>query len=321
MSRPSAIDDGRGRGARRPSEINSSGWRDILLRTKSEITGDHMPIVSAGVAFYTLLSLFPAIAAVISVWGLLADPQRIGQQIEALTAYLPSQAAGIISSQARDVASGAGGTITFTAAGGLLFAFWSASKGVKSLIEGLNIAYGEDEKRGFIRLNLVALGLTLAFILGLVVVLGLIAVLPVLLGGLGLDGIVATLATLLRWPLLFVLMMLALAAIYRYGPSRDAPRWRWVSWGAVAATVLWVAGSIAFSAYVSNFGRFNETYGSIGAIIILMTWLWLSSFIVLAGAELNAEMEHQTGRDTTQGAPKPRGRRGARMADTVGERR
>lgn len=320
MSRSSPINDGRGREARRPSEINKAGWRDVLLRTKSEITGDHVSIVSAGVAFYTLLSLFPAIAAAISVWGLLADPQQIEQQIEAVAGYLPQQAAEIISTQAREVASGAGGGITFAAIGGLLLALWSASKGMKALMEGLNIAYDEEEKRGFIKLTLVALCLTLAAILGLVVVLGLIAVLPVLLGSLGLGATVSGLVSLLRWPLLFVLMMVALAAIYRYGPSRNAPRWRWVSWGAVVATLLWVAGSIGFSVYVRNFGSYNETYGSIGAIIILLTWFWLSAFIVLAGAELNAEMEHQTGRDSTGGRPQPRGRRGAQMADTVGER-
>jgi membrane protein len=184
----------------------------------------------------------------------------------------------------------------------------------------LNIIYDEDEERGFIKLNLLALGLTLGLMIMMMMALGLIIVVPALLGNLGLGSTIKALVDFLRWPILFVGAMVVLAVLYRYAPSRDEPRWRWVSWGAAVATVIWIIGSIAFSVYVSKFGSYNETYGSIGAVIILLMWFWLSAFIVLLGAELNAEMEHQTTRDTTKGAPEPRGERGAHVADTVGQR-
>ena len=208
----------RGREARRPREFPRAGWRDILLRTKDGITRDHVSIVAAGVAFYTMLALFPALAAAISIWGLLADPQEIQQQIAALGGMLPPDVVDIVRQQGEKVAAGAGG-VTLAAAGGLLLALWSASRGTNSLIEGLNICYGETEKRGLVKVNLVALGLTLAGTVGFVVALGLVAVLPALLGNLGLGATAAALVEWLRWPLLFVLMMAALAVVYRYAPS------------------------------------------------------------------------------------------------------
>jgi membrane protein len=308
----------RGRQADRPSRIPRAGWRDILLRTKNEIGEDHISLIAAGVAFYALLALFPAIAAMIAIWGLAFDPQQIGRQIEALSGILPQQAAAIVTDQARQVAGGGGG-LSLAAAAGIVFALYSASKGTKALIEGLNVTYDEEEKRGFIRLNLLALALTLGVILAMIVAIGLIIVVPALLGNLGLGSLVQGLIGLLRWPILFLGALLVLAVLYRYAPSRAAARWRWVSWGAAVATVVWVIGSIAFSIYVSNFGSYNETYGSLGAVIILLMWFWLSSFVVLLGAEVNAEMEHQTEQDSTTGAPEPRGRRGAYVADQVGE--
>src|ERR671918_1645503 len=308
----------RGRHADRPSQIPKSGWRDILLRTKREISDDHVSLIAAAVAFYGLLALFPAIAALISLWALLFDPQQIEQQIETLSGLLPPEAAAIIEDQARKVAEDVGG-LSIGAAGGILLALYGASKGMKALMEGLNIIYDEQEERGFIKLNLIALGLTLLVILAMIVALGAIIIVPILLGAVGLGPVAETLANLLRWPLLFVVALFALAIIYRYGPSRAQPRWRWVSWGAAVATIIWIIGSIAFSIYVQNFGSYNETYGSIGAVVILLMWFWLSSFTVLLGAELNSEMEHQTERDSTTGEPQPRGRRGAYVADHVGE--
>jgi membrane protein len=155
----------------------------------------------------------------------------------------------------------------------------------------------------------------------LIVSLAVIAVAPVLLETVGLGGIGELLITLLRWPLLFAVAVVGLALLYRYGPSRDEPRWQWVSWGAVLATTLWIAGSIGFSLYVKYFGSYNETYGTLGAVIVLLMWLWLSAFIVLLGAQLNAESEHQTTRDSTRGAPQPMGQRRAYVADTIGERK
>jgi membrane protein len=231
---------------------------------------------------------------------------------------LPQQAASLLRDQAQRLASGAGGALSLAAVGGLLLTLYSAAKGMRALIEGLNVIYDEEEERGFLRLNLVALGLTLAVIVVMIVALGLIVVVPPLLGTLGLGATAEALVAWLRWPLLFVFAMVGLTVLYRYAPSRDEPRWRWVSWGSVIATVLWVLGSMAFSLYVRNFASYNETYGSLGAVVILLMWLWLSAFIVLLGAELNSEMEHQTGEDTTTGPARPLGQRGARMADTVG---
>ena len=311
-------DGGRGRRAERPQDIPTPGWRDIALRTKNEISDDHVSITAAGVAFYALLAIFPAIAALISIWGLVADPAQMEQQIQSVAGMLPQEAASILRDQAHNVASNAGGALSFGLIFGLLLTLYSAAAGMKALIEGLNIAYDEEEKRSFIRYNLIALGLTLGAIVAVIVVLGLIAVVPALLGNLGLGSTAETLITWLRWPLLFVFAMVGLTVLYRYAPSRDEPRWRWVSWGSVIATLLWVLGSMAFSVYVRNFASYNETYGSLGAVVILLMWLWLSAFIVLLGAELNSEMEHQTGEDTTTGPARPLGQRGARMADTVG---
>jgi membrane protein len=308
----------RGRQADRPSEIPKSGWRDVLLRTKDQISDDHVSMVAGGVAFYGLLALFPGIAAIVAIWGLLFDPQQVEQQIAGMSGLLPQDAAAIVTGQARKVAAGGTG-LSLAAIGGILFTLYSASKGMKALIEGLNIIYDEEEERGFLKLNLVALALTLAVIVALLVALGLIIVAPAVLGILGLGPIVQTVVDLLRWPVLFVGAMLVLAALYRYAPSRAAPRWRWVSWGAGIATAVWLVGSIGFSIYVSNIASYNETYGSIGAVIILLMWFWLSAFIVLLGAELNAEMEHQTERDSTTGPERPLGERGAYVADHVAE--
>ncbi len=308
----------RGREASRPQEIPKPGWKDILLRTKDEMTADHVSVVAAGVAFFGLLAIFPSIVALISIAGLVLDPAAIEAQLESVAGALPQDAAAILREQARSVASGAGGTAGVASIVGILLALYSASKGMKTLMEGMNIAYDEDESRGFIVLNLTALALTLFLIFGLLVALGATVVAPALLGSLGLSETARTAVTWGRWPVLALLTILGLAVANRYGPSRQNPQWRWVSVGAVAATLLWIAGSLAFSIYVRNFGSYNETYGALGGVIILLTWLWLSAFVVLMGAELNSEIEHQTRRDTTTGAPRPLGRRGAAKADTVG---
>jgi membrane protein len=321
MASSARSDPAHGREADRPSDIPARGWKDILWRTKDELSGDHVSMIAASVAFYGLLAIFPAIAATIALWGLFFDPAAIQAQMQSVSGVLPPEAAGIVTDQARSVASATGTGLSLAAVGGVLIALYSASKGVKALIEGLNIIYDEEEKRGFIMLNLVALGLMLATIVMVAVSLALIAVLPALLGNLGLGGLARGVIAWLRWPLLALMVVVGLAVLYRFGPSRDAPRWRWVSWGAVIATVVWIAGSMAFSLYVRNFAGYNETYGSLGAVVILLMWFWLSAYIVLMGAELNSEMERQTARDSTEGPDRPLGGRGARAADTVGEAR
>jgi membrane protein len=292
----------------------------VLWRVKGEMAKDNLSLVAAGVAFYALLAIFPAIAATVSIYGLVVDPQTVSDQLAATSQVLPAETRGLIEEQLTRVTSSASSALSLGAIVSLLLALWSANKGTQSLISALNIVYDEPEKRGFIRLTLISLGLTLGIILFLIVGLAAIAAMPALFGSLGLPEPIRQLASWLRWPVLGLIYVTGLAVLYRFAPSRNEPRWRWVSWGAVVATVLWLIGSALFSWYVSNFGSYNETYGSIGAVAVLMMWFWLSALIVLLGAELNAEMEHQTGRDTTRGAEEPMGERGAYVADTVGER-
>lgn len=310
----------RGREASRPTEIPKLGWKDILLRTKQEASRDYIGLVAAGVAFYSLLAIFPALAALISIYGLVADPVDIERQMNAVMGIIPEEAAGILQQQLQSLASQPDAGLSIGVAVGILLALWSTASGIKALIQGLNIAYDEEERRGFFKLNGIALLLTLGGVLFAILALSLIAVLPAVINLLNLSGPLATAASLLSWPLLLVMVIAGLAVIYRYGPSRNEPRWRWVSWGAGVATGLWLVGSILFSVYVANFGNYGKTYGSVGAIVILMMWFYLSAYAVLLGAELNAEIEHQTKRDTTEQHDKPMGRRGAYVADTVGER-
>lgn len=286
---------------------------------KDEIADDHVATFAAGVAFFGLLALFPAIGAVIALAALALDPLLIEAQLGGLLSALPAEAAGILQAQLTEVAASAGGGMTLAALFGLAVSLYSASKGMKVLIEGMNLAYDEDEERGFIRLNLMAIGMTLGAIVGIVAALAAMVAVPAILATVGLSGVGTALLQYGRWVVLAVLALLGLAALYRYGPSRDKPKWRWVSPGSLLATVLWIAGSALFSIYASNFGSYNETYGTLGGVIVLLTWLWLSAFIVLLGAEVNSEIEHQTKRDTTEGPDKPLGQRGAVMADSVGE--
>lgn len=309
----------RGRKAKRPTEIPRKGLRDILLRVKKEQSEDNISIIAAGVAFYALAAIFPALAALVSIYGLVTEPSEVQTQLGVLSRFLPREAFGIMNYQLSRIASHSGGTLSIGLVGGILLSLWSASKGTKALMTALNVVYDEQEKRGFLKLNLAALLLTLAGVLFVIISLLLIAVLPALFGRLPLPEFIQQILAFGRWPLLAVFIMLGLAVLYRYAPSRDKPRWRWISWGAAVATVLWIAASTMFSLYVSNFGSYNKTYGSVGAIIILLTWFYLTAYIVLLGCELNAEMEHQTEKDTTRGPERPMGQRGAHVADTVGE--
>jgi len=201
---------------------------------------------------------------------------------------------------------------------GLGVSLWSSNAAMKSLFDTLNIVHDEEEKRGFLKLNAISLGFTIGGVLFVLAALGSILVVPILLQHVGLSNAGDLLLRLGRWPSMYLILTFALAVIYRYGPSRETPKWRWVTWGSAMAALLWLAVSGMFSWYAANFGNFNETYGSLGAVIGFMTWLWISAIVILLGAEIDAEMEHQTARDTTTGAPKPMGVRGARMADTVG---
>ena len=306
----------RGQTATRPAEIPRRGWWEIVKRLVAGIPADHMSVVSAGVAFFGLLAIFPAVVALISIAGVLLDPADVAGQLEGFVAMMPAEAAAIVRDQILKVTGGDEAATGFAAILGLLLALYGATKGMMTLMEGMNIAYAETERRGFVRLYATGLVLTLVIIAGLLTALGVMIVVPAAIVFLGLPGAVETTIVWLQWPVLAVLAMLGLAVLYRFGPSRANARWRWISPGAVAATVLWMIGTIGFSLYTQNFASYNETYGTLGGVIILLTWLWLSAFIVLAGAKLNAEIEHQTRRDTTTGPPKPEGERGAVKADT-----
>lgn len=307
----------RGRLAKRPRELPRAAWKEILLRVKNEIAADNLSMIAAGAAFYGLLAVFPAIAAIVSLYGLFTDPATVAQHVDMLATVLPEQARTVLDRQLRSVTEAGDQALTFGAITSLGLALWSSSKGVKSLMTALNVVYDEHERRSFIKLNAVALFLTLTMLLVVILSLAAVAVLPAILDLLGLPPIAEALARWLRWPLLAVVAVVALGLLYRYAASRNPPQWRWVTWGAVVATVLWLAGSALFSWYVSNFGSYNETYGSVAAIVVLMMWMWLSAYVVLLGGELNAEMEHQTRHDTTVGKPKPLGSRDAYVADHV----
>jgi membrane protein len=314
-----ALAKGRGRGADTPSQIPPRGWKDILVRTYREMTDDRVLAIAAGVTFYLLLALFPAIAASVAIYGLFADPSDMGEHLEKVAAFLPTNAVRFVEEQMNRLASQREESLGLMSVVGIGVSLWSANAGTKALFDALNVAYDEAEKRSFVRLNAISLAVTLGGLLFLFLALGVIVVLPIALRYVGFGDAADLAVKILRWPLLFAALITALTLLYRFGPSRDQPRWRWVSLGSIVAAVGWVLTSAAFSWYAENLASFDETYGTLGAAIGFMLWLWLTVIVVLTGAELNAEIEHQTARDTTTGQPRPLGQRGATMADTVGE--
>ena len=309
----------RGREAGAPRDIPAAGWRDILLRVKDRISRDNLSIIAAGVAFYALLAIFPALIALVGVYGMIFDPHQVGEHLSMLTAVLPGEAATLIGDQLAEVTTMEKTSLGVGSIAAILLALWSASAGMRTLMTALDVAYGEEEKRGTIRFYGTSLLLTLGAVLGALIAIATVVAIPVALRFLGLDERLENIVSYARWPLLAVVMLVGLAIVYRYGPDRAKPMWRWVSWGAIAATVLWIGGSALFSLYVTKFGDYNKTYGSMGAVVILMTWFLLTAYMFLIGAEINAEMERQTRKDTTEGAERPLGQRGAQAADTVGE--
>jgi len=310
--------DNRGRSADAPTEIPAKGWKDIALRIYQGITEDRILAIAAGVTFYLLLALFPAVAGLIALYGLYADAATIREHLNLISGVIPEGGISIIRDQVERLTAQPAGRLGLATFIGLGISLWSANGGIKAIFDALNVVYHEKEKRGFIRLNMLSLAFTLGAIVFVLIALAAIAVLPPALNYLGLSRTTELLVKIGRWPALLLVVSFAIALIYRYGPSRDKPQWRWISPGSAFAAVMWIAASLLFSWYTENFGKYNETYGSLGAAIGFMTWLWLSIIVILVGAKLNAEMEHQTARDTTEGRPRPLGQRGAEMADTVG---
>ncbi|WP_119302602.1 YihY/virulence factor BrkB family protein [Dongia deserti] len=308
----------RGRTADRPAEIPPRGWKDILVRTYRSMSADRVMREAAGVTYYVLMALFPGLAALVSIYGLVANPADIERQLAGLTGAIPQEAISIIRGQLEHLASQDQRALSFAFFGSLLVSLWSANAAIKALFDALNVVYGERERRSFIKLNAMSLLFTAGMILFLVLAMIGIVVIPAVLNFLELGGAGALIINVLRWPALLAIVILGLAVLYRYGPDRQNARWRWITWGSVAAAILWLLVSMLFSWYTGNFGNYNKTYGSLGAVIAFMVWTWLSTTVVLMGGELNAEIEHQTAKDSTTGWPQPLGRRGARMADTVG---
>ncbi|MCJ2100036.1 YihY/virulence factor BrkB family protein [Methylobacterium sp. E-046] len=307
----------RGRRASKPTEIPAKGWKDIALRTYRDVGENRIMLVSAGVTFFALLAIFPAIAALVSIYGLVADASTINDQLASLQGIMPQGALDILSDQVKNLDEKGNATLGLSLIVSIALSVWSANGGMKHIFDALNLVYNEREKRNFVVLNLVSLAFTAGALLFLILALVAVVVLPVVFEFIGI-GKEAWWLAMLRWPVLLLAVLGGLTVLYRYGPSRDAPRWHWVTGGSAVAAVLWLGSSLLFSWYVANFGSYNKTDGSLGAAIGVMTWIWISTTIVLLGAQLNAETEHQTAEDTTVGTPQPLGTRGAKMADNVG---
>jgi membrane protein len=307
----------RGREATSPTEIPPKGWKDVLLRTFKEFGRDQIPLIAAGITFYTLLALFPAMAALVSLYGLFADVHDLQRQMAAASPVLPAGALKFISDQLGRLVAAHKGGLSLTAAIGLLASIWSANGAVKALLAGLNIAYEQEESRGFFRSTLISLAFTVGLIVFGVVAMAALGAGPFI--GLLFGKGAALVFNIASYVVIVVLLSLGLALLYRYGPSRHPAKMQWVSWGSGAAIVLWLAVSALFSLYVGNFAHYNRVYGSFGAVVAFMMWVYLSNMVVLLGAELNGEMEHQTTQDTTVGKTRPLGQRAAKMADTVGD--
>ena len=313
-----AANEGRGRSATTPTEIPAKGWKDIVLRVYRGISDDRILANAAGVVFFVLLALSPAIAALVSIYGLFADPATISQQLDSVSGVLPTGAIDVIRDQLTRLTAQGSSTLGVSFVIGLVIALWSANGGIKALFDALNVVYQEREERSFISLNATSLVYTIGMIAFLMIALAALVVLPVALDHLPLHEVTSLVLKIARWPVLLVLVALGLSLIYRYGPSRREPQWRWITPGSAFAAIAWVVASLLFSWYATNFGNFNKTYGSLGAVIGFMTWMWLSIIVVLVGGKVNAEIEHQTARDSTKGGGKPLGARHAEMADTVG---
>ncbi len=308
-----------GRQAQRPREIPARGWKDIAIRAREQIAQDNIGIVAAGVAYYAFLAIFPALAALISMYGLVVDPQIVEQQLAQASAYLPEQTRQLVGAQLARIAGQSSGALSWGLAFGILLGLWSANKGMKALFQGVNIAYNQENARGLIKDNALTLLFTLGGIIVAIASIALVVALPVALGRLGLPPFMRRVISLSRWLALALVIIASLAIIYRIAPNRRSPRWRWVSWGSIIAGAVWLIGSWAFSFYVSNFSSYNQTYGSVAAVVILMLWFFLSSYIILLGAEINSEIERQTTVDTTVGARNPIGKRGGFNADSIGD--
>lgn len=314
-----AREPGRGRLADHPWRITRKGWTDILWRWGASYFGDRVGFVAGGVTFFVMLSLFPTLAVIVTVYGLFADPADAASRLYYLYSVLPSGVAEFLGGEMNRLAANSNSQLTFTLVWTLALSLWTANGAVKVLFYGLNVAYHEVERRNIVSYNLQCMGFTVVGLAAVLLSAALVVATPVVLGPLGLLDEWAHVAPL-RWPLLLAIYGAVLTLIYRVGPCRARARWRWLTPGAVMAALLSVLLSLGFSWFLTTFVR-SASYGPLAAMMGFFLWTWLTVQIVLMGAELNAEIEHQTALDTTTGGPKPIGERGAVMADSVGPRR
>ena len=307
----------RGRAARHPGHIPLLGWRDIVWRTWREITVDKLPAVAGGVTFYTLLALFPAIGAFVSLYGLFADVRTVEAQLRDMAGVFPASVVQIVGEQMLRLASQGQAKLGVAFAFSLLLSIWSANASMRALFDGLNVAYDEEEKRHLVPRTLQSYVFTFCSLLYAAAASGVLIVTPILLKAARLSALDAIWAPI-RWLIVLAMTAVAFAVLYRFGPSRARARWRWIWIGATFAAAAWLVGSLGFSLYVNTIAHYDATYGPLGAVIAFMVWVWFSIMAILVGAELNAEIEHQTAVDSTTGPEQPMGARGAAMADTVG---
>jgi membrane protein len=291
--------DASGHGADHYDTIPSRGWKDVLWRAWAEVSDHNLFLIAGGVTYAFVLAMFPGLAALVSIYGLVLDAGQIERQVAALSGVLPAQTQELLSQELHNLVQASSRALGFAAAAGLLIALWSASRGMSGLITAINIAYEEEDRRGFIRFNLLAIALTLGLVIGGTAAIALVAVLPAAVQFVAVGPATKWLLLIVQWPLLIVMVMLGLAVLYRFGPDRAEPQWRWVSPGAVTATLLWIAGSVGFTIYVANFNSYDTTYGSLSGMVILLTWLYLSALTVLLGAVINAQSERQTPKGST----------------------
>ena len=306
-----------GRDATRPYHIPLKGWWQVAERVWTESGRDNLSVVAAGCAFYALFAIFPALSALISLYGLTADPAKVELQLSVLAFVLPAQAYEVVIEQIHRIAQTSGSALGWSFVLSLGLALWSVSNLTQAIFAALNIAYEEAEQRSLVSFYLSTLTFALLGILGGVAMLLAIVYVPILFAYAGYSSALELGIKIGRWPLLAMLVLGLLALLYRFGPCRRGAKWHWVSVGSVFATVLWLIASAGFSYYVTNFADYGKTYGSLGAVIVLLLWLYISFYIVLLGAEINAELELQTAQDTTRGKAKPMGKRGAFVADNV----
>lgn len=315
---PSAVNDPHGRTAERPKEIPKRGWRDIVTRLWQNLGRDNTSLIAAGIGLNALLAVFPGLAVIVSVYGMFSSPQDVASDLLPFLGILPEDASKLLIDQLQNMTTPRDRTLGFGAIAGAVVALWNSRQGMVALMTATNIAYNQPERRGLLRQIAISLAFSAGAMLIFVVMLGLGVAVPLVLRAVPLGRGVTTAALVCRWVLLWLCAMLSLSFAYHYAPDRQPPKWRWVTWGSAIAATLWILGSLAFAAYVQNFAGYGKTYGALGGVIVLLMWFYLMGFTVVLGAEINAEMEHQTAVDTTEGPPAPMGRRGAYVADTLG---